>query len=246
MKIKNIIQTIVVLLTVLFPVYAAQAQVMLNRGEAVDQIVKYFELETRRGDYLQSCDIELEFCLFDFLARTDFVEYRMEPLILFPDVYPAHPAYQSINLATKLGLISGYYAETNSPFKPQNGITKVEALKIVMGAADLISWREKFEMSQEWLGLENSYNQLAASSESMQLVANLATSLDEWWKARYIVAGAEKQIISTSGSFNPDQGITAQELQIMLENTNVYLANNGETDSAQVNLSGDSKLQAKH
>ena len=144
-------------MVVLFPLFGMGIGVAvdspLSRGKAIEMMVDYFDLEAQNQSFLHDCKLDPGTCLFAFSARTNFDDFRLDPLILYPDVYPAYRYYEAINVASMLDLASGYYMEADSPFRPEQPITKVETLKLVMGASGLMDWKEKFELSlqdQSW------------------------------------------------------------------------------------------------
>ncbi len=182
----------------------------IKRGEAVHMVVAAFELEKRQRSFLKDCLTHLPECFFAFSARSDYDEIRFEPLILYPDVFPAYRYYRDINLASMLGLVQGHLTFEQTPFKPEMPVTRVQALKIVLGAADLISWKEKFELSN--------------SDMEPKLIAALESYTHEgaWWYARYVNFALEAGILSENEYNLPDGEITRAELEKMIEKTRSY------------------------
>jgi hypothetical protein len=203
----------------------------LSRGEAIDLTVKSLDLEKKNQDFLNECDRDLEACTFTFSSRSNFSEISLDPLILYPDVYPAYRYYKSINLATKLDLVRGYFEEGNSPFKPEQPITEVEALKLVMGASKVMNWKEKFELSVE-------------DSKSW-IKFNL--SGQQWWYGRYLLAAVEKGFWQGNNDRPAEGNLSREEFLKLLENANRIVAG-GQTTSlvdSQVDTYGQGEKKAE-
>ncbi|MBD3270427.1 hypothetical protein GF376_02780 [Candidatus Peregrinibacteria bacterium] len=184
----------------------------LTRGEATEMIVENFKLQDHKSAFLDQCNADLEICLFHFSGMTRYEELRIDPLILYPDVFPAHPNYEAINLATKLDLVRGYINAENSPFLPQKEISKVEALKIVLGASETMKWKDNYEYSDEIDQMSSKLQNLTDISE------NIMFNPDNWWKIRYYLFGIEKGILE---NFDPDSKITVDELNEMMKQTSL-------------------------
>ncbi len=185
----------------------------LSRGEATDLAVKFFDLEKNNDLFLNECDRDLETCLFAFESRTNFEKIMFKPLILYPDVYPAYRFHKSINLATKLDLVRGYYQTEDSPFRPEQPITRVEALKLAMGASGMLDWKEKFEINL------SQNNWFAFSFDG-----------DRWWYSRYLATAVQNGILETITKEEADSTINKNEFLKILENANKIVAG-GQTSS---------------
>ena len=187
----------------------------LSRGEATDMIVKYFDLQNQNKTFLQKCDFNLEECLFSFTSRSSFDEIRMKPLILYPDVYPAYKYYKSINIASELDLVRGYYDAENSPYKPEQKITKIEALKLTLGASGLVAWKDKFEFSLD-----------QKSKDEAKLWITAGNWIGEqWWYGRYIYSAVSKGILVGTAGFEANAEISKDELLNIMDSTRKILAN---------------------
>jgi len=185
----------------------------LTRGEATDLLVRFYSLEQKNRSFLDDCGKDTKTCLFTFAARSNFDNIRYKPLILYPDVYPAYRYYAAINLASELDLVSGYYTAENSPFRPEQPITRVEALKIVMNAAGLMNWKEKFELTND----QNTW--LSFSFDG-----------DKWWYGRYLAAALQKGVLKEVTREQADSNINEQEFMDIMENANKIVAS-GQTMS---------------
>jgi hypothetical protein len=190
---------------------------LLSRGEATDLAVKYFRLEEKNAGFLRDCDAVPEECLFAFSARTDFHDLRFDPVILYPDVYPAYRYYKSINLASKLDLVRGYIQAPESPYLPEQPITRVEALKLIMGASGLLNWKEKFEI---------------AVADSSWL--KFSFEGDRWWYSRYLASAAESGVLQTVSGESAETGLDRQEFLEIMKNADTIVASGQTTSLADI------------
>jgi hypothetical protein len=218
-----------------FPAFAQENS--LSRGQATDLIVKYFQLEEKNRIFLQKCDADLEMCLFPFSARSDYDGIRFDPLILYPDVFPANRYYQSINLASKLDLVKGYSDIENSPFRPFQEISKIEALKIILGASERLKWEDNFEYANNVEQMQKDYNQLVASSQ----ISNLVGAPELWWKVRYVVFAVQNKIVTNLTDFDPDSKIDQKMLYQLMEKAN----QNNNAKNPKTDTSGNQKFEAQ-
>ncbi len=166
----------------------------ISRGEAVSKIVQTFELQNREKHFLNDCFLHLEDCFFVFGAMSHFDTISFQPLVLYPDVAAGYRFYDDIVIATMLGLVHGYLDEKNSPFHPRALLTRIHALKIILGAARLLPWKEKFE---------------------------IATQTDDytWWYPRYINFARESGFFDPriDNMFRPDEPITEEEFENFIQ-----------------------------
>ncbi len=176
---------------------------LIGRGEAVAMTVEQLDLAGRNGEFLNICDSDLSACTFVFSSRSKFADINLEPLILYPDVYPAYRYYLAINLATKLDLVRGYWEEENSPFRPEQPITRIEALKLILGASGKLQWKERFELVNEVL-------------DDGQLPVNL-TGARAWWHSRYLLKALQCGLWSLDWNWLTDAPVTKMEFANMLE-----------------------------
>ncbi len=183
----------------------------VTRGEAVAKVVNFFDLEKQNAIFLSDCKANYGECYFSFLAKTNFDEVNVKPLILYPDVYPAHPFWREINVATALDLTQGYIQDAKSPFKPQAKIKRSEAWKIALGGAGLLDWKEQFELSAGELSAQG-LGDLLRPAVLVQY-AKLA-----WWQIRYANFALKNQLITAEQAISADEPITAAEFDKLLEN----------------------------
>ncbi len=181
----------------------------INRGEVVYNVVHSFDLDKKQKKFIGMCMSSLPECFFAFSARSDFDGIMFAPLILYPDVFPAHPYYSEINIASMVGIVQGFLNFDKTPFLPQEPATIIQAIKIVLGGADLMSWKEKFELSEE---------------EKKPKLALLSSIGDEkWWYARYLDFALDAGIISEQDYSMPDEAITGEHLRTIITNTQSFL-----------------------
>ncbi len=190
----------------------------VTRGEFLKLVLEKLDIRNKKSDYLENCYDYRDFCLFNFMAMSSFNDIKLEPdLVLYPDVLPGSVYHEDVNIATMLGLVNGYLNESASPFHPDLPITRVQALKVVLSAADLVPPKYQFELiamlgSQEALSTQRIY--FADVDPKVPSV---------WWQPRYVNFAVENKIIDKSDFFRPNDNITAIELEDFLNRTVEYL-----------------------
>lgn len=219
----------------------------VSRGEATQMVIEHFNLRDKNAGFLRDCQAELNFCLQEFSGRSQFSNIQVEPLILYPDVYPAYKYYDDINVATQLDLVRGYFLEENSPFRPEQPISKVEALKIALNAADLLKGEVRFDNSEKFplKGLN-----IFKTNYTAQIDLNDQAS---WWQVPYLNFAEEKNLKSLSKDFYSGKAISREEFEELLneltsyqENVNsqaIQIINNEKLDT-QIESDGNSQFQA--
>ena len=178
----------------------------LTRGAAVYRIIDSFELNRTRKTYLQECRQRPDECFFVFAAMSDYDDISFSPLNLYPDVFQKYRYYDAINTASMLGLIHGYLDENKTPFRPELAMTRIQALKVVLGASDRMDWKDQFELTEEESGQRSVYMDNALSSE------------DNWWYHRYLIYAYDNNIVSEKDFFRPDEPVIVAELIEMMDN----------------------------
>jgi len=181
----------------------------LTRGEAVNNIVEAFNLQKRQKSFLLDCLRHADDCFFAFSAMSDYDGINFSPLILYPDVFPAYKHYKAINIASMLGLVHGFLDENTSPFHPEEGMTRIQALKVVLGAADAMRWMERFELEQKSADSGGPdyllpYRDIDPENDAM------------WWYSRYMRFALENGIMDSGEYFRPDEPVTEAELNDMI------------------------------
>ncbi len=123
-----------------------------------------------------------------------------------------------------MGLVHGYLNEEGTPFKPEHVITRIQALKIVMASADMIQWKERFELENE--------------SGNLPFI-DVNDDPAMWWYPRYLAMALDKGVIDEAEYFRPNEPITLSELAEMVDNTLKYKEDSA--DDTQIYARGDSK-----
>lgn len=186
----------------------------VTRGEIVSVVLDSFDLQKKKTDQLKQCYDFIDFCLFNFMAMSSFDGISLlEPLILYPDVQPTTRYREAINTATLLGIVNGYMEEYYSPFKPDNPVNRIQALKIILAATELVPVKYRFELVEE-LG----------SEESLAGQPSYFTDVDSeisymWWYPRYVNFAVDNDIIEDGEFFRPHDPVTAGELRQMIDKT---------------------------
>ena len=206
----------------------------VSRGEAVAKIVTAFDLKDREKTFIASCLSHLNDCFFVFSAMTRFDGLSLSPLVLYPDVPEAYLYHDEINLATMLGLVRGNIDIKNSPFYPRAYITRIQALKVIFGAAGLMDWRDKFELVRD-LGDEDT---LRAQTTPFQDVT--AAMIDTWWYPRYVNFALAEGIIDPGQLYYPDDPVQPSELDQMISRTLKIMP---QSNDQQIQPRGDSTQQ---
>lgn len=192
----------------------------VSRGELVSKIVERFDLKNKKAEEIKTCNEHKDFCLFNFMAMSDFEGLKFEPrLILYPDVGPENPYYEDINIATMLNIVNGYLGDKGSPFYPDKEVSRIQALKIVLTAADLVPMMYKFELINVLGSLEDLYRQISYFGDVNAKIAHM------WWYVRYVNFAVENSLIEDSDFFRPDDKIMMSELNDLIEKTLKYAEN---------------------
>ncbi|PKL36523.1 hypothetical protein CVV38_01305 [Candidatus Peregrinibacteria bacterium HGW-Peregrinibacteria-1] len=182
----------------------------IERGAFVSEVVQDLGLKEKKKEYLDQCMGYLEFCLYNFVTVSRFDEMELgDTLRLYPDVNMGDPYYDDINLATLLGVVNGFLYQNNTPFLPQERISRIQALKVVLEAADLVY--PKYEVE---------YRDQVRKS----IFKDISEDIDETsWYFRYVNFAVEAEIINQDDYFRPDEPITSRETEALLEKTIKYL-----------------------
>lgn len=188
----------------------------ITRGELISYVFENFKIMNREADFISNCYDYREFCMFEFLSRTNFDGAQLEPdVILYPDVDKNNKYYDVITAATMLGYVNGNIESENSPFKPYDLVSRIQALKIVLGSANLVKFQYQFELGDV-------LNQISVFLDVKATVPHM------WWYPRYVNYAAENGIIVSNENFRPDDLISADELKSMIEKTLILLEKQNE------------------
>lgn len=209
----------------------------VTRGEAVHKVVETFSLRAKNAGFVTDCLQHLDECFFVFTAMTRYDQVSLNPLKLYPDVSGAYTYADDINLATMLGLVHGNIDIQTSPFYPRAYMSRIHALKVVLGAADLLGWREKFEVVRD-LGNEDA---LRAQKTLFKDVDALRD--DSWWYPRYVNFALDSGIIDAGEYYRPDEPISENEYQEMLNRALIKSQLIHAQEGPQAQPSGNSSQQ---
>lgn len=152
---------------------------------------------------------------------------------LYPDVPNDQPYSRDIVDGTILGIFNGHYEEPNSPFKPDQILSKVQAIKILLNASDVMKWKYK----PEWEAILGGTDAVQSQTTPFKDI-DLKKDTYMWWYPRYINMACEVKLFDCkSGSeFHPDAYVKSSELNLWMSRLTAYLAKN----NVQKNLLADS------
>lgn len=195
----------------------------VTRAELISQVMDSLNIKKNKSDMIKNCYDYKEFCFFNFMAMSSYSKIRLKPeLILYPDVLPGDDYYEDVNVATMLGLVNGFVNETDTPFHPQLPIKRIEALKIILGAAELVQPKYQFELIAELGSYKNLLDQKSPFNDVNGRVASM------WWYPRYVNFAVENGIVDKEDYFRPNDDITALELNDIMNRTLQYLKEHDE------------------
>jgi hypothetical protein len=204
----------------------------VNRGDFISEIIYRFDIKNKKESLIQKCYDFREFCLFNFTAMSSYDDITLEPeIILYPDIQPSSEYYEDVLLSTMLGIMNGYISEENSPFHPDRPVSRIQALKVILSAADLVVPKYRFELIDILGSLENLTNQKSYFIDVDPKISHM------WWYPRYVNFAVENNIIEESDFFRPDENITKEELNDMIENVISFI---NSSENEEIDLSGDS------
>ncbi|MFO0780898.1 MAG: S-layer homology domain-containing protein [Candidatus Gracilibacteria bacterium] len=183
----------------------------LTRGEAVHEAVEALDLQKKNAVFIADCLAHLDECFFVFTAMTRFDGVTLDPLRLYPDVSPAYAYSEDIHLATMLGLVHGNIDVKGSPFSPRAYMSRIQALKVILGAASLMEWREKFELIRD-LGNEDALRDQTSSFADVNGLRE-----ESWWYPRYVNFALDIGVVDAGEYFRPDEPVTRDEYEAMLQ-----------------------------
>jgi len=199
----------------------------ISRGELAKVIIDEFDLSNKKQKNIEDCHQHIQFCLFNFTAMSSYENIQLEPkLLLYPDVDQNSDYYNYINDATILGFMNGYLNQKMSPFKPKLPITRVQALKSILSANDLVNQKYKFEFT-------SSYGKYKDLTSQKSYFSDVDPNIEYmWWYPRYINFAVENNIVDYSNKFRPDEYLTRDELDDLISRTLDFLnSQNAQIDS---------------
>lgn len=191
----------------------------VSRGEFVKIVLESFGVKENKAEVIENCYEYRDFCLFNFMSMSFFDGITLEPdIILYPDVSKDNLYYEDITAATILGLVNGYINEVDSPFRPNDPISRIGALKVIFGAADLVPPKYQFELVA-MLGAENS---LTSQKSYFSDVDSKISYM--WWYPRYVNFAVENDIVDEGEYFRPNDNISIEELDDIINKTLEFIA----------------------
>lgn len=200
----------------------------VTRGEFISTVIDRLNIKKNKKELIKSCYQHREFCFFNFLAMSTYDGIKLNPsLILYPDVSPDDLYYEDVNISTLLGLTNGFLNEENSPFHPELPITRIEALKIVLGADDLVAPKYQFELIASLGSYQNMISQKSYFTDINARVPSM------WWYPRYVNFAVDNNIVDKGEYFRPNDNITAKELEDIMIRTINYLKSNNKDEKAK-------------
>lgn len=195
----------------------------VGRGEFVSIVIEKFDLKNKKSTLIDQCYEHKDFCLFNFMAASHFDGIKLEPeIILYPDISPTSKYYEDVTVGTMLGMINGYLDEQNTPFRPEASISRIQALKVMLSAADLVPQKYQFELVDILGSLEEIKNQSTYFSDVDPKISHM------WWYPRYVNFAVESGIIEKEDLFRPDDPISMQELNLWIERTSEVIKRQNE------------------
>ncbi|NIA02366.1 MAG: hypothetical protein GWP15_03205 [Nitrospirae bacterium] len=203
----------------------------VTRGEFISVVVERFHLKREKNEYINKCYEHIDFCLFNFMTMSSY-NIQLEPdVILYPDMPLDHEYYEDVTIGTMLGLINGYLSDEASPFFPDNPISRIQALKIVLGAADAVPPKYRFELVDVLGSIDQLRSQFSYFTDVDPNISYM------WWYPRYVNFAVENNIINKGELFRPDETITKSELDDIIGRTIIYKNSKYE----EIKSSGDSE-----
>lgn len=173
----------------------------LSRGDAVNLLVDGLNLKEKYAQYLSSCESSIDFCMFTFAIQSTNPDLSLADYLFYSDVPVLSPYFENVKVATMLNLIHGYFKEQGSPFKPNDPLKRIEALKVLLGAIEAVDWKYRFEIKDE---------------------IDLNMPAYAWWYPRYLLFAEEKGIIEDANNFRPDENISRDEFIDLLDAVKTY------------------------
>lgn len=214
-----------------------------NPKDALSIFVNYSQFQSLQDHYSQLFGQAIKIRRVSFLgnvvhaaankALTPYQSFIDKMGQLYPDVSTDEAYTKDIVDGTILGIFNGYYEEPNSPFKPKQILSKIQAVKILMNAADLMKWQYRPELEAMLGGPEALQNQTTPFKD-----IDLKKDSYMWWYPRYVNMACTIKLFDCKlgTDFHADSYIKSSELNLWMSRTMTYLAKN----NVQKNLLADS------
>ena len=187
---------------------------LVIRGQAVKQVVERFGIKEKEEAYIENCLAYVDYCFFNFSTMSSFDGISFDPVLrLYPDIDVTSPYYESVNIATMLDIVHGYLEAPESPFLPESNVSRIQALKIVLGASGLVEFKYKFELADVLGSVEAIVSQKSSYKDVSPLIPSM------WWYPRYTNFAYENGISGKTEFFRPDEPITESEFNDLIQKT---------------------------
>lgn len=198
----------------------------VRRGSFMVQIMKAFHFDLKNKDFISSCMAQLEFCFYQFSSQTSFSGFTLSPVLqLYPDVKSSDPYYTAVTIATILGIVRGFTDENQTPFHPQQPITRIQALKILLTSTGILPWKDYYELQKELSDTDSSdpkRNLIATQKTPYQDISARIPHM--WWYPRYVNFAFLSGLIDDTVFFQPDSPLTQKDFEEWTANIQTYLA----------------------
>jgi len=199
----------------------------ITRGDFIKNVIERFDINNTRKSYIDSCYSYREFCFYIFTSQSTFDGITLEPeLVLYPDILPDSEYYESVNLGTMLGVISGFPGEEGNPFGPEKFITRIQALKVVLAINQLVAPIYKFELINKLGSVDLVENQVSAYDDINPKIGHM------WWYVRFANFAKDNLLLGEEARFRPDDYITKGEFNELLVNTLQFINTPNEEEVA--------------
>jgi len=209
-------------------------ELIVSRAEAVTAVINKFKITKLKFDKLNRCEKNIAQCLLIFKNQSKFnkittdLKYRQ----LFPDVPKKYKFSKAINTGVLDGIVTGYYGDKNSPFKPDRAITRVEAIAMALRGIDMVPNLYYDELSAILGGKEKIKSQKSKCSDVNPKINS------QWWYSRYLNKAIEIGIID-KGKCRPEQFLSEQELVEILNKLEKYIEENNYTTKFEKDSDSD-------
>ncbi len=209
-----------------------------TREEAVNFILKNLNLETEKSDLFKRCAADYQACLsiFRLNSKYDSIAINNEEIgSLFPDYNTLeNQSRRAIDLATVDGFVTGYYGDHQRPFKPKRAVTRIEALTMMLRAADLIPTLYR----EELVAILGGEAGLKSQKTSFQDIDPNREA--HWWYAVPTNAAVKFGIVDQTKNFRPDEFITEEEFLAMFNRLKEFLDQSQHLESIKKDTDSDS------
>lgn len=198
----------------------------VRRGSFMVQIMKSFHFDTKNKDFIDSCMAQLEFCFYQFSSQTSFSGLTLSPTLqLYPDVKSSDPYYSAVTVGTILGIVRGFTDEPQTPFHPQQPITRIQALKILLTSTGILPWKDYYELQKELadtVSTDSGKNLIASQKTPYQDISARIPHM--WWYPRYVNFAFLSGLIDDTVFFQPDSPLTQKDFEAWTASIQTYLA----------------------